>query len=180
MGGIIFLAALALILWYIHYTRPIYIPPSVLAAPPAPAPANIQNVTVDADARYRMAPRPERLWQTEYEIPTPLSRIPIGISTQGLPETYQSMGIIKTSSGQMLPLYGRRTVAKSDRFQYYTRSDTANPIPLPIQYKRRDCQDDIGCDELFSGESVKVLPTNEEGNVTIYRFSGPTYIPGLI
>jgi len=89
------------------------------------------------------------------------------------------MGILKTAGGQMLPLYGRRTT-RSDRFQYYTRSDTANPIPLPIRYKRHDCQDDIGCEELFSGESVKIVPTNDEATATIYRFDGPTYVPGLI
>jgi len=146
----------------------------------ASAPAT--HVQVNTDERYSIAPRPERLWRTEYEIPPSAygTRIPIGISTQGLPQQYQSMGILKTSTGQMLPLYGRRTISRSDRFQYYTRSDTANPIPLPIRYKRHDCQDDIGCEELFSGESVKIIPTNDEATATIYRFDGPTYVPGLI
>jgi hypothetical protein len=150
---------------------------------PMPQPQVSQtNVMVETDARYKIAPRPERLWMPEYDIPRSAysTRIPIGIPTQGLPETYQSMGIIKTETGQMLPLYGRRTTSRSDRFQYYTRTDSANPIPLPIQYKRRDCQDDVGCDELFSGETVKIAGTGDSGAVTIYRYDGPTYIPGLL
>ena len=165
-GGCFFLAIIAGIIWYIHNTQPVFIQHHEPAR-------SVQNVNIDTDSRYKIAPRPERQWVAEYEIP----RAVIGIPTQGLPETYQSMGIVKTTGGQMLPLYGRRTASKSSRFQYYTRTDTANPIPLPIQ--RKDCQDDIGCDELYSGETVRVIPTGEEGHVTIYRYNGPSYIPGI-
>jgi hypothetical protein len=134
------------------------------------------------DGRFQIAPKPERQWVTSPDLPSyvevygKLPRMP----TRGLPETYQSMGVITTEDGKVLPLYGRRTTARSDRFQYYTRTDSYNPVQLPIQYKRRNCQDDIGCDELFDGESVKIQPTNQIGKATIYRFDGPTYIPGLI
>jgi hypothetical protein len=176
LSGALFIGAIVAIIWYINKTRPVFVMPQQHHEAPH------TNVQVNTDERYSIAPRPERLWRTGYEIPPAAygTRIPIGISTQGLPQQYQSMGILKTSGGQMLPLYGRRTISRSDRFQYYTRSDTANPIPLPIRYKRHDCQDDIGCEELFSGESVKIVPTNEEAMATIYRFDGPTYVPGLV
>jgi hypothetical protein len=90
------------------------------------------------------------------------------------------MGIIKLEDGAVLPLYGRRTAARSDRFQYYTRTDTYNPVQLPISYKRRDCQDDVGCEEVFNGEAVTVAATNQKGVASIYRFDGPTYIPGVL
>ena len=137
---------------------------------------------LSSDGRFQIAPKPERQWVTSPDLPSyvevygKLPRMP----TRGLPETYQSMGVITTEDGKVLPLYGRRTTARSDRFQYYTRTDSYNPVQLPIQYKRRNCQDDIGCDELFDGESVKIQPTNQIGKATIYRFDGPTYIPGLI
>jgi hypothetical protein len=102
-----------------------------------------------------------------------LRRIP----TQGIPEAYQSMGIITMEDGQVLPLFGRRTMPRADRFQYYTRTDTYNPVQLPIQSNKRDCTDDIGCEELFNGESITVTATGQRGNVTIYRFDGPKYIP---
>ena len=146
------------------------------------------------DDRYSRAPKPLRNWVSPVDlegtivppfnsgtvpIVSSLGSIPI-MPTRGLPEAYQSMGIVTTSSGELLPLYGRRVASRSDRFNYYTRTDTNNPIPLPIRHKRRDCQDDIGCEELFDGDNVQIAPTKQDGSVTIYRFNGPTYIPGLI
>ena len=134
-----------------------------------PQPIQI-NVSRGGDDRYSVAPQPARNW---------LGGIPT-IATQGYPESYQSMGVVKTSSGELLPLYGRRVASRSDRFNYYTRTDTNNPIPLPVAHKRRDCQDDVGCEELFDGEHIEIIPTKQSGAVTIYRFNGPTYIPNVI
>ena len=138
------------------------------------------------DDRYTRAPKPERDWLTRpdlstlYNSPTAIvSTIP-ALATRGIPETYQSMGVLKTDSGQILPLYGRRTASRSDRFQYYTRTDSYNPIQLPLEHKRRNCQDDVGCDEVYDGDALKVGATGEKATATIYRFSGPTYIPAVI
>lgn len=154
------------------------------------------NVERGGDDRYTRAPKPLRNWLSPVDLDGAVvgsrpvfnsgsvpvfnsSSVPV-IATRGLPEAYQSMGIVTTSSGELLPLYGRRLASRSDRFNYYTRTDTNNPIPLPINHKRRDCQDDIGCEELFDGEHVEIIPTKQKGTVTIYRFNGPTYIPGMI
>jgi hypothetical protein len=149
---------------------------------PQPILLQPQVIQVEQDDRYMRAPKPERHWITRPDIPNAeeiygkLPRVP----TRGIPETYQSMGIIKTDDGQILPLYGRRTTARSDRFQYYTRTDTYNPVQLPIRYNRRDCQDDIGCEELGDRDVVTITPTNQRGTATIYRFDGPTYVPGIV
>ena len=167
----------------------------LFSARPPPAPAPIIHATVesppiavqvaaavDGDDRFRRAPKPERHWITAPDLPTgteihgKLPRDP----TRGIPETYQSMGVITMEDGQILPLYGRRTTSRSDRFQYYTRTDSYNPVQLPIKHNRRDCQDDIGCEELFDGEVVSVTPTGQTGKATIYRFDGPTYVPGIL
>jgi hypothetical protein len=141
----------------------------------------ITNVIVEkGDDRYTRAPKPLRNWISPgVDLDGSIYSVP-RIATRGLPETYQSMGIVRTESGELLPLFGRRVASRSDRFNYYTRTDTSNPIPLPVKYKRRDCQDDVGCDELFDGDEVDIAPTNQKGRVTVYRFNGPTYIPGLI
>jgi hypothetical protein len=159
---------------------------------PSQVPISI-NVERGGDDRYTRAPKPLRNWVTPVDlegalpslVPFNSGTVPVVTSipvvpTRGLPEAYQSMGIVTTSSGELLPLYGRRLASRSDRFNYYTRTDTNNPIPLPIRHKKRDCQDDIGCEELFDGDSVEIAPTKQNGSVTIYRFNGPTYIPGLI
>jgi len=137
-------------------------------------------VVEKGDDRYSRAPKPLRDWMSPgVDLDGSIYAVP-RIATRGLPEAYQSMGIVTTESGELLPLYGRRLASRSDRFNYYTRSDTNNPIPLPINYKRRDCQDDVGCEELFDGDQVNIIPTKQQGKVTVYRFNGPTYIPGLI
>lgn len=163
----------------------------VHAPPPfhhTPQPPISINVERGGDDRYTRAPKPLRNWISPVDLdgalptlvpPFNSGTMPV-IPTRGLPEAYQSMGIVTTSSGELLPLYGRRLASRSDRFNYYTRTDTNNPIPLPIRHKRRDCQDDIGCEELFDGDNIEIAPTKQHGNVTIYRFNGPTYIPGLI
>ena len=119
------------------------------------------------DDRYSRAPEAERDWGTGPD----LSRVPstpFNIPTQGVPESYQSMGIVKTPDGKLLPLYGRRSISSRDRYNFYTRTDTYNPIPIPIHMQGRDCQDQVGCPELYNGDSVK-LSTGEKGEVTIYR-----------
>lgn len=171
-----------LIALYVFQSQPaiIYAQQQPVPQPAAPAPIAVQIAAVsEGDSRFIRAPKPERHWMTRTEMPSPeelygkLPRLP----TRGIPETYQSMGVLTMDDGQILPLYGRRTASRSDRFQYYTRTDSYNPVQLPIRHKRRDCQDDIGCEELFDGESITIGPTNQTGRTTIYRFDGPTYVP---
>jgi hypothetical protein len=89
------------------------------------------------------------------------------------------MGILKAGD-QLLPLYGRQSVYRGDRYNYYTRTDTYNPVQLPVKYERRNCMDSVGCDELLGGESVKISGLGKEATVEIYKFDGPTYIPGIV
>jgi hypothetical protein len=131
-------------------------------------------VSTRGDDRYTMAPRPQRMWDNGPEIPVRGALDPI--ATRGAPEAYQSMGVIVGSDGKALPLYGRRTAPRSDRFNYYTRTDTYNPVPLPIQFKKRDCQDGVGCDEVMNGDEVKIDGINEKAKVTLYGFDGPRYL----
>ena len=144
-----------------------------------------QPIVVSGDDRYRRAPRPQRFWESEPEIPTRGALDPTGsrftdpVPTRGAPESYQQMGVVLGSDGKPLPLYGRRVAPRSDRFNYYTRTDTYNPVALPVTFKRKDCQDNLGCDEVFNGDSVKISPTGEEVKVTLYGFDGPRYTPDI-
>lgn len=133
------------------------------------------------DSRYDRAPQPARDWMAQPEFPPRggLSRLPFNQPTKGLPESFQSIGLIRVED-KMLPLYGRRTAGSSDRWNYYTRTDTYNPIPLPVQVQKRNCMDDIGCPEVFSGEKVHVRGMQKEGETEIYPMDGPKYIPGLL
>ncbi len=130
--------------------------------------------TRSGDDRYSMAPRPQRDWTAPPEIPVRGALDPY--PTRGAPEAYQQMGVIVGPDNKPLPLYGRRTAPRSDRFNYYTRTDSYNPVALPLLYKQKDCQDNLGCDELFSGDAVRVGATGESMKVTMYGFDGPRYV----
>ena len=138
---------------------------------------------VNGDDRYVRAPQPLRDWMSAPEYPPRggIATIPINIPTQGLPESFQAIGNINVGEGKVLPLYGRRTYAgSSDRWNYHTRSDTYNPVPVSIRYKGRDCMNDIGCPEVYSGESILVEDLGLNGTVRLFRYDGPKYVPGLI
>ena len=127
------------------------------------------------DDRYTRAPRPQRMWDNGPELPVRGAMDPI--ATRGAPEEYQQMGILTASDGKLLPLYGRRVAPRSDYFNYYTRTDTYNPVAIPIKLGKRDCQDNAGCAEVFNGDHVKMIPTGESAKVTLYGFDGPRYVP---
>ncbi len=156
-------------------------------AMPPPQPIQVAISTPrGGDDRYSRPPRPQRYWDNGPEFPPRGALVAsdgtylLNEPTRGLPEAYQSMGVLKTDDGQLLPLFGRRTAYRTDRYNYYTRTDTNNPVPLPISYKRKDCQDDIGCDELMTGDQVKIQPTGQYASATLYKFDGPMYVPGLL
>ena len=189
--GVILLGLLLLAIVFFIFTYPI----------PEPAPAEIiykkaassqvpVNVNVDSgDDRYSIAPRPERFWNAPADtegitrgLVNPIAGMvapPFNYATQGIPEKYQSYGLVTLEDGQQLPLYGRKVATRSDRFNYYTRTDTYNPVPVPIRYKGRDCQDSIGCEEIFSGEDIRLQGNGKHGKVTMYQYDGPMYFPGL-
>jgi hypothetical protein len=133
------------------------------------------------DSRYDRAPQPLRDWMTPLEFPPRggIASIPINIPTKGLPESFQSIGIVSVDD-KILPLYGRRTTSSSDRWNYYTRTDTYNPVPLPIRFHKRDCMNDVGCEEILSGENVMIDGLHKQGKTEIYKYDGPKYIPGLL
>ena len=148
---------------------------------PPPNPLIIPGPVVDT--RFQRTPQPLRDWMSPPEIPPRggIASIPININTRGLPEAFQTIGNLNVGGGKMLPLYGRRTMSgSSDRWNYYTRTNEYNPVPLPLRYKNRDCMDDIGCPEIFSGENMMVEGTGENGHVRLFRMDGPKYIPGLL
>ena len=178
IGGIVLLA----IFYYVFKPMLMQMPQMAMAqpmmAPMAQPMAPITMIQQGGDSRYDRAPQPLRDWIGRPEMP-PIGALPINIPTQGLPDSFQSVGVIQAGD-QILPLYGRRTLRGSDRWNYYTRTDTYNPVPLPVHFQRRDCMDDVGCQEILSGETVKIDALHKEGKTNIYRSGGPKYIPGLL
>jgi hypothetical protein len=176
----IILAVAALFMLYaIFFLRP---QAPTIIMPRQQAPQTTVIPIKGGDSRYDMAPQPLRDWMAPPEFPPRggIASIPINIPTQGLPESFQSVGVVNVDD-KILPLYGRRTAGGGgDRWNYYTRTDTYNPVPIPVRFQKRDCMDDVGCNEILSGEEVKVEVMNKKGKTSMYRYDGPKYIPGLI
>jgi len=177
---IILVVALLFFMYAVFFLRP---QQSTIIMPPQQQQQQASQTTVikGGDSRYDMAPQPLRDWMSLPEFPPRggIASIPINIPTQGLPESFQSVGVVNVDD-KILPLYGRRTGRGADRWNYYTRTDTYNPVPIPVRFQKRDCMDDVGCQEILSGEDIKVDIMNKDGKTSMYRFDGPKYIPGLI
>lgn len=142
----------------------------------------IKNIIQGGDYRYARPPEPQRTWSAPPDIGgayVPPGAVPINMEPRNIPETYQQMGLIKTADGALLPLYGRRSGRATDYYNYYTRTDTANPVQVPVSAGRRDCTTDIGCSMLMDGDAVKVYGIGE-GHVKLYGIGAPRYIPGLV
>ncbi len=126
------------------------------------------------DDRYTQAPLPLR--QDPWLTPTRLASAPaLNIPTRGFAPDYKPMGTLKRADGTYLPLYGRPTT-RSDRFNYYTRTDTYNPVPLPLEYKKRNCMDDVGCNEIMSGEELRIAGEGHPLKVSLYNTEIPVVL----
>jgi hypothetical protein len=147
---------------------------------------------INPDPRFSpMAP--EQVYNVPPDISTgnPLpagaaSVIPINVQTRGYSDTFQQIGVLTAPGGTetsgspnrtILPLFGRKLMANRDRWNYYTRTDGMNPVQVPVQFKRRDCDDDTGCDEVLNGDSVGVPILGQSYIANMYRYSTPRYIP---
>ena len=72
-----------------------------------------------------------------------------------------------------MPLFGRKMYSK-DRWEYYTASDEYHMWRIPVMVNNRDCQDDVGCDEIYNGDNVTVPDyANKVFTARIYKYRTP-------
>lgn len=94
--------------------------------------------------------------------------------------TYQQIGILTSEEGDkepiILPLFGRKIPNRSDRWQYYTATDKNTMMRIPLSYQNRDCEDEVGCAELYTGDQLQVSIYQDRAfTVTIYKTYAPSY-----
>jgi len=100
------------------------------------------------------------------------------------PSDFQQVGLLTSDEGDkdplMLPLFGKKLTTHHNRWQYYAASDkpSAHLWRLPMQVNKRVCSEDIGCDEIYEGDSIEV-PVYKDRLFTahIYRIDAPQYQP---
>ncbi len=149
--------------------------------------------TAAVDPRFQPL-SPERSYDTPPDLrgfPSPPimaggGAIPINIPTRGVPDQFQQIGVLTAPGGTetsgtptrtILPLFGRKLITNRDRWNYYTRTDGMNPVQVPLEYKRRKCDDDVGCDEIMEGDMVSVPIMGQSYVANVYRYSVPRYLP---
>jgi len=72
----------------------------------------------------------------------------------------------------LLPLYGRKLETRNERWEYYCGSDKYNSMRLPVYYGNRDCQNDIGCNEIYDGDHVSVPDYGKQHfRARIYKYN---------
>ena len=197
-GFIIFVAVVFLAIFVGVWTykreqiQVILSPAAVAATAPAPAAPVTQRDSYNAlsSTQPGLPTPPERSYDTQPDFagmpPPGFPVVPIQIPTRGLPEQFQQMGVLTSPGGSatsaspnrtLLPLYGRRTASGRERYNYYTRTDGYNPVQVPVSYKNRTCEDDNGCDEISTGDTVGVPLLGQTFVATTYKYNAPRYIP---
>lgn len=102
---------------------------------------------------------------------------------RGQKMSYQQLGVLvrrdrdpdresgAETSPIMLPLFGRKLTTR-DRWEYYCASDKFHMMQLPVVFERRDCQDDVGCEEIYNGQHVTVPDYGDKPFVArIYKYN---------
>jgi len=107
--------------------------------------------------------------------------VPINVPTSNMDLSYRQVGILTRGDANdtILPLMGRPLHANRQKWQYYTMSDKNTMIKLPVSVAGRSCTSDIGCDEIFNGDSAYVEGYRDSFRATVYENDTPRYIPYL-
>jgi hypothetical protein len=152
------------------YTQPVIIMPP-------------QNMDV---APVTLAPISSRTQPLEDNYSPPLKKegpgLPINISTRGPETSYTQVGILTRDNSRedlILPLMGRKSATNRDKYQYYSMTNSGGNIntKLPISVKGKSCTSDLGCDEIFNGDTVFVEGYKDTFRATIYENVMYKYIP---
>jgi hypothetical protein len=95
---------------------------------------------------------------------------PINVPTRSVNSSYRQVGILTRVNGQetILSLMGRPLFPSQDKWQFYTMSDKNQSVKLPVTHKKRSCTSDMGCDNIYNGDTIYVEGYNDAFRATIY------------
>lgn len=93
---------------------------------------------------------------------------------------YQQVGILTSNEEDkepiILPLFSRRLEHNKDRYNYYTATDKNNMMRLPIQFGNMNCEDTIGCREIYDKDKIQIaIYKDRTFTATIYKLDVPQY-----
>jgi hypothetical protein len=86
---------------------------------------------------------------------------------------YQQVGILTSNDEKepiILPLFSKRANNHRDRWNYYTTTDKNTMLRLPISHDNMKCDDDIGCNEIYDGNTLYIeMYKGKTFKATIYK-----------
>lgn len=94
--------------------------------------------------------------------------------------SYQQIGILTSNETDkepiILPLFSRKIHNRNDRWNYYTASDKYNMMRLPIVIDNINCDDEIGCKEIYNNDIIYLdIYKGRAFTATIYKNDVPKY-----
>jgi hypothetical protein len=102
-------------------------------------------------------------------------------SVSSVSRVYQQVGILTSNDSDsneptILPLFSKRANNHRDRCNYYTTTDKNTMLRLPIRHDNMNCDDDIGCNEIYDGNTLYIeMYKGKTFTATIYKKQTPSY-----
>jgi len=87
------------------------------------------------------------------------------------PMPNRMVGYLTNDTGLLLPLYARPSPTHRHRYNYHTTNNGNHHLPalrLPVFHNKRDCTENLGCDELYEGSLVNVPGMEQPMEVKLY------------
>ena len=82
------------------------------------------------------------------------------------------VGYLMSDTGsRMLPLYAHPSPTHRHRYKYHTENTNSHSLlglRLPVFHNKRDCTENLGCDELYDGNIVSVPGVENPLTVRLY------------
>jgi hypothetical protein len=113
----------------------------------------------------------------------PIQNIPVQLNTCSFNSGYTQIGILTrnmSNDNMILPLFGRISCNRRDKWQYYTISNTGNlNTKLPIRFNGANCTSENGCNEMNNNDNVYVEGYKDTFTATIYETGAFAYNPHI-
>lgn len=98
----------------------------------------------------------------DHRHPLPLMTGPRGHYHPHGHERFRKIGFLTSrelADSVILPLFGEPAPYRRHRWNYYTMTDahqSLSSVKLPVMYRDRSCVDEVACDEIYTGDVVRV------------------------
>jgi hypothetical protein len=131
--------------------------------------SNNKEVKVDSSIACPVCPSCPACPKAENSIPIYPKELPSYDNNR----EYQQVGILTSNDEKepiILPLFSKRANNHRDRWNYYTTTDKNTMLRLPISHDNMKCDDDIGCNEIYDGNTLYIeMYKGKTFTATIYK-----------